>query len=652
MKSIHKGMYLTVIVDEQLYKEGVSELRDSLIGRIIHVCGDKPVAHETLVTRLGDIWGIKTPWSLTPLGEGYYNMRFSYDADMEKFFARRLWQLKPGLLRLQRWVPDFNPFRVNTSVVQAWIRISELPLEYWNKHIITALASAVGTVIKIDERTLSRTMGCFARVLVDLDLKHDREETLMFELEGHCSFVSIQYERLPDFCKFCSVIGHTTRNCGGDSRKKKLGMETIISKSKEERPAEAVKGPVGGTKQWVQKHFTASKEGATSEPAPAKETDSLIQIDAQPEEQPTLELGAVSEIDPKSKGADDMVTITQAECLQVHLPPVEGVESLAISHTVLDNGGTGDPSKGRKASKAKAPALTKYYNLRNRILEETPHVEVVSHAPGPGLVILENNSTRPLQVMRNVAREKWGDCVDDLPRSFRGLSMKVISSSEQVIMVRVQHELLDCTFGFIHAASDYINRRALWSFISDLSCSNLCLVGDFNAVLGAHERISSRAPNGVSCAEFQGFIEQEGLIEIEAAGAKYTWGSRRTRQGLIASKLDRIIAQESFVVYWDSISVAVLTRAGSDHHPILLHCTKGMLFQPRPFKFQASWILDSRFREVVRHSWGQLLRPPDPISRVIQKLKRLKGDLRTWNKQVFGRIDAKVAVINQSLSEI
>ncbi|KAL8494255.1 hypothetical protein ACS0TY_025160 [Phlomoides rotata] len=184
MKPVCKGMYLSVAIDEDLYKAGVSDLRDTLIGRIVHVRGDKPLAHDALVKRLGKVWGIMTSWSITPLGEGYYNIRFSCDADKERIFARRSWHLKLGLLRLQRWVPDFNPFRVNTLVVQAWIRISELPLEYWNKHIITALASVVGTVIKIDERTLNRTMGHFTRVLVELDLNQDREDTLMFERWG------------------------------------------------------------------------------------------------------------------------------------------------------------------------------------------------------------------------------------------------------------------------------------------------------------------------------------------------------------------------------------------------------------------------------------------------------------------------------------
>ncbi|KAL8464662.1 hypothetical protein ACS0TY_034239 [Phlomoides rotata] len=225
----------------------------------------------------------------------------------------------------------------------------------------------------------------------------------------------------------------------------------------------------------------------------------------------------------------------------------------------------------------------------------------------------------------------------------------MIGSSEQAILVRVRHDLLDCTFGFIHAASDYITRRALWNFISSFGCTNLCLVGYFNAVLGAHERISSRALNNVSCVDFQGFIEQEELFEVEAAGANFTWALRRMGQVLIASKLDRIFAHDSSLEHWDRVSATILARAGSDHHPIVLQCVKGCIPSPKPFKFLSAWTLDSRFRELVRHSWDQNLRPPDPISRIMQKLKRLKRELRVWNRQLFGLINTKISEANQAL---
>ncbi|KAL8515504.1 hypothetical protein ACS0TY_014259 [Phlomoides rotata] len=131
IKPVRKGLYLTVAVDENLHKQGVLELRDSLIGRVTHARGDKPLVQADLIKKLTAIW--------------------------------------------------------------------ELPLEYWNTNTLTALASAIGTVIKLDERTTSRSMGRFARVLVELDLKQDREEYVMFERAGHRSVVYIQYECLLEF---------------------------------------------------------------------------------------------------------------------------------------------------------------------------------------------------------------------------------------------------------------------------------------------------------------------------------------------------------------------------------------------------------------------------------------------------------------------
>ncbi|KAL8511903.1 hypothetical protein ACS0TY_018371 [Phlomoides rotata] len=158
-------------MDEGLHKQGVLELRDSLIRRVTHARGDKPSVQADLIKKLTAIWGVKTPWSLIPIGKGYYIFHFSCGDDRERIFAKRTWQIKSGFLCLQRWVQDFNPYKVSSSVAQVWIRISELPLEYWNTNIITTLTSAVGTVIKLDERTASRSMGRFARVLMELELK-------------------------------------------------------------------------------------------------------------------------------------------------------------------------------------------------------------------------------------------------------------------------------------------------------------------------------------------------------------------------------------------------------------------------------------------------------------------------------------------------
>ncbi|KAL8472997.1 hypothetical protein ACS0TY_030000 [Phlomoides rotata] len=262
----------------------------------------------------------------------------------------------------------------------------------------------------------------------------------------------------------------------------------------------------------------------------------------------------------------DMVSIDQEDQLQVHLPSIGGDDG-SQSKMVAEVVGTEEPSKGRKH---KAPLVTKEYNLRHRQYDEVQRDSVPTHRPGPSLVIPEDKSTRLLQAMRNIARERWADCVDDLPPK--------------------------------HGYGED------WLVLLEL--------------------------------------------KVEAAGAGFTWASRRSGHGLITSKLDRVLAHESFISHWDSVSATVLARAASDHHPILLHCALTSQHVPRPFKFQTPWTLDSRFLDVVRLSWSQPLQASDPITMVICKLRRLKQTLKLWNKTEFGNLTVNIAAARTTLAEI
>ncbi|KAL8523002.1 hypothetical protein ACS0TY_013098 [Phlomoides rotata] len=85
-------------------------------------------------------------------------------------------------------------------------------------------------------------MDRFARVLVEFDLKQDWEEYLMFERAGHCSFVGVQYERLPDYYKFCNMIGHVTGLCGGNNSRQK--HEKNITSQKGDDPKNSSTAPI------------------------------------------------------------------------------------------------------------------------------------------------------------------------------------------------------------------------------------------------------------------------------------------------------------------------------------------------------------------------------------------------------------------------
>ena len=65
----------------------------------------------------------------------------------------------------------------------------------------------------IDEATISRKFGLYARVLVDVDLSSQLFDSVVVESEGFSLPISIQYELKPLFCVQCKMLGHSTQNC-------------------------------------------------------------------------------------------------------------------------------------------------------------------------------------------------------------------------------------------------------------------------------------------------------------------------------------------------------------------------------------------------------------------------------------------------------
>ncbi|KAL8507346.1 hypothetical protein ACS0TY_018042 [Phlomoides rotata] len=233
MKPTKQGDFYTINIDDATYQEGVADLQDCLIGRIMMSQGDKPYSTLDLEKKLYAVWNITGKLELIPLNRGYFTIRFSFLEDRDRVFKRQNWLMHLGAFRLQNWVQDFNPNRVCTSLAQVWVRISDLPMEYWQPGILEAMASAFGNLLKIDDRTLHRRMGHYARILVEIDMKTVLIEKIMYKRAGICSFATLMFERLPEFCRGCGVMGHSTAVCTrGKKEEKNRGRKQRRSTSR------------------------------------------------------------------------------------------------------------------------------------------------------------------------------------------------------------------------------------------------------------------------------------------------------------------------------------------------------------------------------------------------------------------------------------
>jgi len=146
---------------------------------------------------------------------------------MRKIWALWVINLNPGLLRFSKWTKDFIQI-TKSKLTQIWIRLIDLPQEYWRSMTLLEIASAIGTPLVIDENTRNRLFGHYARVLVDIDLSERTFNHILVEREGFAFNVEVVYEKQPLFCKICNKIGHKIHHCN----KIGTGQENISNEAK------------------------------------------------------------------------------------------------------------------------------------------------------------------------------------------------------------------------------------------------------------------------------------------------------------------------------------------------------------------------------------------------------------------------------------
>ncbi|RAL37361.1 hypothetical protein DM860_000055 [Cuscuta australis] len=160
--------------------------------------------------------------------------------------------------------------------------------------------------------------------------------------------------------------------------------------------------------------------------------------------------------------------------------------------------------------------------------------------------------------------------------------------------------------------------------------------GDFNVVASLDEHKGKVSPSTKGILEFSECIERCGLNNLEPVGGVFTWTGNRSH-GRLWRRLDRALVNNALLAMYDVITLSHLSRAGSDHKPILLSCFNNQFRGPKVFRFQNCWLTHDNFSPLINDFWKT-----EPniggMFGFAAKLKKLKNVLKEWNKTTFGDI--------------
>jgi len=247
----------------------------------------------------------------------------------------------------------------------------------------------------------------------------------------------------------------------------------------------------------------------------------------------------------------------------------------------------------------------------------------------------------------NLPPNLWCICASNLNPTF-------LDHDDQQVSFKLNLNNVDFYFSAIYASTSNIKRKLLWqkhTHLQSLHDAPWCFIGDFNAILGAHEHLGSLNPARPPMLDFQLWTDQNNLIHIPTRGAFFTWDNGRDGRRHIKRRLDKTICNHKWLDACTSLSCSTLTRSRSDHYPLLLEFkTDSQQFTPS-FKFLKMWSLHKDCKDIISSSWNENV-VGNPMTILSSKLKRLKFKLKEWNKNVFGNIHQLVKDAEKELSDI
>nr|POE95774.1 g-type lectin s-receptor-like serine/threonine-protein kinase [Quercus suber] len=191
---------------------GMSSFKDKLVGEIPSAYkqafsfGDIMEDDEGSDEEVETLWKGRLVSTFSTIGFFHCgNLREDYGAVLRK----GPWFIGEHFLSIRPWEPDFRLPLANVTSIAVWVRLNELPIEYYNAEALLHIGKTIGKVLRVDTHTASEARGRFARICVQIDVDKPLVKAVLigrFEQP-------ICYDGIQKLCFDCGRMGHCKENC-------------------------------------------------------------------------------------------------------------------------------------------------------------------------------------------------------------------------------------------------------------------------------------------------------------------------------------------------------------------------------------------------------------------------------------------------------
>ncbi|KAM2080248.1 hypothetical protein ACFX1T_034032 [Malus domestica] len=129
-------------------------------------------------------------------------------------------------------------------------------------------------------------------------------------------------------------------------------------------------------------------------------------------------------------------------------------------------------------------------------------------------------------------------------------------------------------------------------------------------------------------------MHRKELIDLGFSGSPFTWERDWKDWGLIEERLDRAMVNNIWMEHWSNTCVSHGPLLGSNHRPLIINTSPHFVSSPKPFKFEAYWLIDSDCASVISNAWNENCHGSFS-SRWLFKLNCCRSALTKWSSSKF-----------------